>query len=115
LPSQGGFAEICYPEMVNGKQKLGYLIYIKSSLPADAPVELSACKTARKDFPHESTANQFFTESDFESYRRLGECLTESVIGRALQDPINKDRPLKNGEVELDRVADGLERIARSP
>ena len=115
LPSQGGFAEICYPERVNDKHKLGYLIYIKSSLPADAPVELSACKTARKDFPHESTANQFFTESDFESYRRLGECLTESVIGRALQDPINKDRPLKNGEVELDRVADGLERIARSP
>jgi hypothetical protein len=32
-------------------------------------------------FPHDTTMNQFFTESAFESYRRLGEHI-------ALNDPV---------------------------
>ena len=34
------------------------------------------CRTTsfeHKDFPHDSTAEQWFTESQFESYRRLGQ------------------------------------------
>jgi hypothetical protein len=36
------------------------------------------------DFPHESTANQWFSESQFESYRALGFHITESVLSEAL-------------------------------
>jgi hypothetical protein len=32
------------------------------------------------DFPHQSTANQWFTESQFESYRRLGQHATEELL-----------------------------------
>ncbi len=34
-------------------------------------------------FPHESTANQFFSESQFESYRELGEHIARNVFGDA--------------------------------
>jgi hypothetical protein len=33
-------------------------------------------------FPHETTANQFFTEAQFESYRRLGSHILEHIAGR---------------------------------
>ncbi len=35
---------------------------------------------AHPDFPHESTANQWFTESEFESYRQLGEYIAEAAV-----------------------------------
>jgi hypothetical protein len=34
---------------------------------------------AHPDFPHESTANQFFNESQFESYVRLGSHVVDSL------------------------------------
>lgn len=39
------------------------------------PADVTAYAAASRDFPNESTGNQFFTESQFESYRRLGEFL----------------------------------------
>jgi hypothetical protein len=42
---------------------------------------------AHPDFPHESTANQWFTESEFESYRQLGLYIAKAagpVIGTIL-------------------------------
>jgi hypothetical protein len=36
--------------------------------------------------PHESTVNQFFTESQFESYRTLGEFEAETIIGDCTAD-----------------------------
>ena len=32
------------------------------------------------DFPHRTTANQWFTESQFESYRRLGEHVVQKLF-----------------------------------
>jgi hypothetical protein len=65
-----GFAlgRIRYPE--GGK---GRLLYVKASLPEDAPREVVAYQRAHAEFPHETTLDQWFTESQFESYRRLGE------------------------------------------
>ena len=34
-------------------------------------------------FPHESTADQFFTESQFESYRALGAWVGEKIFQEA--------------------------------
>jgi hypothetical protein len=38
---------------------------------------------ANLDFPHQSTANQWFTESQFESYRSLGFEIMEDLLYRA--------------------------------
>lgn len=50
----------------------GYLLYIKSSLSGDEPSDVLQYAASSPDFPHESTQDQWFSESQFESYRKLG-------------------------------------------
>ena len=50
----------------------GTLIYIKSGLTGDDPRDLHEYRANHDTFPHESTADQFFDEGQFESYRELG-------------------------------------------
>lgn len=75
----GAYATIHYPEGPPDAPP-GELILLKPWLPDDCPAELKAFKVLKKDFPHDPTANQFFTESDFESYRRRGEFLADKVM-----------------------------------
>jgi hypothetical protein len=60
---------IHYPE---GK---GHLLYLKPGCPAKIPTDVRAYSLKSEGFPHESTADQWFSESQFESYRKLGETL----------------------------------------
>ena len=56
---------------------------------------------AHPAFPHESTIDQFFTESQFESYRALGFELTDTVLEdgagalRAASEPVTLHGILK--------------------
>jgi len=50
----------------------GTLLYLKSSLTGDEPADVLRYASLNPAFPHESTADQFFDESQFESYRALG-------------------------------------------
>ena len=50
----------------------GWLLYLKSSLTGNEPADVVQYQSENPEFPHESTGDQFFTESQFESYRRLG-------------------------------------------
>lgn len=52
--------------------ELGVLLYIKSSMAYTEATDIEQYKSEHVDFPHDPTANQFFTESQFESYRKLG-------------------------------------------
>jgi hypothetical protein len=52
---------------------IGYLIYIKASVSGDEPVEIAQYRSSHPAFPHETTADQFFSEDQFESYRKLGQ------------------------------------------
>lgn len=56
-----------------GDGKTGRIIYVKPTLLRDIPAEIRAFGMAHPNFPHESTTEQWFTESQFESYRALGE------------------------------------------
>jgi hypothetical protein len=53
-------------------QHIGLIVYVKSSLTGKESVELASYQRAHPAYPHESTADQWFTELQFESYRRLG-------------------------------------------
>lgn len=55
-----------------GPEADGLLIYIKASLNGTEPVDVFHYAKAHPTFPHESTANQLYSESQFESYRELG-------------------------------------------
>lgn len=50
----------------------GTILYLKATLSGDEPVDVRNFATLDPLFPHDSTANQFFDEARFESYRALG-------------------------------------------
>jgi hypothetical protein len=51
----------------------GILIYLKTSITGDEPADVLNYRCEHPDFPHQSTAEQWFAESQFESYRCLGQ------------------------------------------
>lgn len=58
---------------VDGGVTDGVLLYFKPAVYLDdEPKDVYNYAKACADFPHESTADQFFSESQFESYRALG-------------------------------------------
>lgn len=64
-----------YPALGNEKGFRGELVYVKPSLPRSweyLPTDILAYRARHPEFPHEPTTNQWFSESQFESYRHLG-------------------------------------------
>ena len=61
----------------------GYLLYIKPQLIGHEPCDVTAYAAAHTFFPHETTANQFFNEAQFESYRHLGGHAVNEILGTA--------------------------------
>ncbi|HEX8171470.1 MAG TPA: patatin-like phospholipase family protein [Thermoanaerobaculia bacterium] len=74
---------------VDGEEAVnGELVYIKPVVYADeGPRDVLNYSKNSPDFPHESTADQFFSESQFESYRRLG-LFTIDQICASVKDPV---------------------------
>ena len=58
----------------------GIMLYIKSSMTGDEPTDVLSYAAQNKDFPNQSTADQWFDESQFESYRALGEHIIRSIF-----------------------------------
>lgn len=58
----------------------GTLLYLKSSLSGDEPSDVLRYAARNDAFPHESTSDQWFGESQFESYRALGHHVLMSVF-----------------------------------
>src|ERR1035438_9360362 len=64
--------EIDYATADEGGRK-GTLLYIKPALLGDEPRDVYNYARESEEFPHESTSDQWFSESQFESYRALGQ------------------------------------------
>ena len=73
---------ITYPEDENGKKQTGTLFYIKTTMVGNEPEDLLAYRRANPTFPDETTADQFFNEDQFESYRKLGELAGEHLCDK---------------------------------
>jgi hypothetical protein len=58
----------------------GVLVYIKASLNGNEPADVTQYYKSHDAFPHESTANQFFNESQFQSYVRLGMHVVDEIM-----------------------------------
>jgi Patatin-like phospholipase len=63
-----------------GKREKGVLIYINPSLSGDENDYVIAYKAAYPRFPHETTADQLFSEEQFEAYRALGEHIARRFL-----------------------------------
>lgn len=65
----------------------GLLVYLKPSITGDEPFDVLEYYRRVPEFPHESTGDQWFNESQFESYRRLGIHVGETTFGRYREKP----------------------------
>jgi hypothetical protein len=75
----------------------GTLLYLKSSLTGDEPADVLRYASLHPAFPHESTSDQFFDESQFESYRALGYHIGCNVLAAAAE----RDEMATKTSVEL--------------
>ncbi|MDD5544799.1 MAG: patatin-like phospholipase family protein, partial [Acidobacteriia bacterium] len=80
-PCHSVVGTINYQAVDGSESENGLLVYIKASLTGDEPADVRNYHSKHPDFPHQSTAEQWFTESQFESYRRLGQHVMESILG----------------------------------
>lgn len=75
-PGYFAIGEIDYPAVDGPMAQKGYLLYLKPTLVADdgaIPADVRNYAADNPTFPHQTTADQFFEEAQFESYRVLGE------------------------------------------
>jgi len=56
------------------------LVYLKNSLTGDEPADIQGYAHNNSAFPHQTTADQFFDEAQFESYRRLGQHVADAAF-----------------------------------
>jgi hypothetical protein len=72
--------DIVYPDGRTGK-----LIYLKASLTGDEAGDVLEYSSRHATFPHEPTADQWFDESQFESYRTLGRHVARVAFERTVR------------------------------
>jgi len=104
-------ATIRYPE---NDEVVGRLIYLKPCDPAYVTIDVRAYLNGHPAFPHDPTLEQFFTESEFESYRKLG--LTETMklasgvgtlpaLFEQAQTEVQSGQPIAAGAGKRDLIA----------
>src|SRR5947209_795663 len=64
----------------------GVLLYIKPAVYGGEPRDVLEYKESYPTFPHQSTADQFFDEPQFESYRALGSFIVNELCGEGIED-----------------------------
>lgn len=75
-------ARIGYPN----REGEGLLLYVKSSMTGNESEYLRHYRREHPAFPHESTAQQLFSEVQFEAYRALGEHVGKDLFAPYLVD-----------------------------
>ncbi|HWM95269.1 MAG TPA: hypothetical protein VN493_31230 [Thermoanaerobaculia bacterium] len=76
----------------------GTLIYLKPAIYESPyePYDVYNYSRSSSDFPHESTADQWFSESQFESYRTLGQGTVGAMIGWNARERMPQLRSLED-------------------
>lgn len=85
------FCRVRYPSSTHDDDwEIGYLVYLKLSLTGNEGELIRRYKFDEPAFPHQSTANQFFSEPQFEAYRSLGEHAGDKLFLPALVGDIGR-------------------------
>lgn len=92
----------------------GVIVYMKTSLVGDEPPDLLTYKLKHPVFPQDSTANQWFLETQFEAYRRLGHHVAMTTMlpamtpGKVKLDapPVQKQHATEELQRLFDRMYD---------
>ena len=98
------FCRIIYPAgHQDSKEEIGYLVYLKLSLTGNEGEFIRRFKLDEPAFPHHSTADQFFSETQFEAYRALGEHVGEKLFLPAITGPLGGNVDLQDWFGKLGR------------
>jgi hypothetical protein len=73
-------------DKVDEDAKPGTLLYIKPSLIGTEFADLLNYRKTNKGFPHQSTSDQWFDETQFEAYRMLGYQIGKEALEHAVDD-----------------------------
>jgi Patatin-like phospholipase len=85
----------------NPNAENGYILYIKPGYRGTESPGIVAYANANAAFPHETTGDQFFSESQFESYRTLGFEIMDGVLRHAEENVGKIADARKRGVQEL--------------
>ncbi len=69
----------------------GWLLYVKPAFCGTEPPDVCEYAMAHDRFPHEPTTDQFFSESQFESYRMLGSHVMQHTSRRGCPGPASPE------------------------
>jgi hypothetical protein len=97
--------EIRYDQVDLG-QTNGILVYIKASMTGDESTDVLSYKRNHDTFLHETTAGQWFTESQFECHRSLGLHVARMLLSTLPSNPVPPT---------LAQVFTGLQQIWKNP
>lgn len=86
----------------------GYLLYLKATLTGDEATDIQEYHSRQPAFPHQTTGDQWFDESQFESYRKLGQHIAEKALSKlklktAEKEPPNEEEPSKANDTDKDK------------
>ena len=72
----------------------GTLIYFKTTMIPGLPTDIYSYKSANPSFPDQSTADQFFDETQFEAYRELGYQIGKRMLAeaKALKEKVGEEK-----------------------
>jgi hypothetical protein len=79
----------------------GTILYIKPALHGTEGAGISSYAVEHPTFPHETTTDQWFTESQFESYRSLGFAIANEILGKGGKIVVKKRRDGSGEEREI--------------
>jgi hypothetical protein len=125
-PDEGGpcytVGRILYGEADGvSKDRDGYILYLKPGFRGDESADIVGYAAGSTDFPHETTADQWFSESQFESYRGLGFSIMERAHDAAVANYNNNkfgDEPIQDFRhvttAEFFESLSAVERIANA-
>jgi hypothetical protein len=95
-------ARIGYSNVDGGDSTDGYLIYVKPMYLGNEPPDVQSYHSGNLDFPHQTTGDQWFDESQTESYRMLGMHTMDEIFqhlqGETLDDVVHaSEEYIKSG------------------
>jgi hypothetical protein len=92
------------------RERRGVIVLFKPSRVSDETADVRQYSIENNVFPHQTTADQWFDESQFESYRRLGKSCAQAAFGSLAEV---KELGRDAGSVSLEKIGDIFERLSR--
>lgn len=94
----------CYEDSANREDNVdelsGTIIYVKPAVVGRVTADVRQYAIENDSFPQQTTANQWFGEAQFESYRRLGQFCARSVFNTDAVKRLSKVVRLSTKQIE---------------